>query len=233
MLAHAGQKVGLALVVQLAQNVVQQQNRVLTEQITDHCRLGQLHCQHAAALLALTAKHPGGLAVQQNFQILAVRPGQAEPGAQLGTAHGPHLFGQRRGGGGRGAHLVVQRQHLGTVGDVPIILRGDGSRRRQKLAAVLHNERAVLGQLLVVGVQQHIAVWRNIVAFQQGVLLGRQPHVPPQRHKVGPVDLAQCGIHKPPPSVRAALDQPQQVRLKDDGLKVPRQRCRAPNVCAV
>ena len=64
VLAHAGQKVGLALVVQLAQNVVQQQNRVLTEQITDHCRLGQLHCQHAAALLALTAKHPGGLAVQ-------------------------------------------------------------------------------------------------------------------------------------------------------------------------
>ena len=107
------------------------------------------------------------------------------------------------------------------MGDVLIILRGDGSRRRQKLAAVLHDERAVLGQLLVVGVQQHIAVWRNIVAFSRAFFWAVSRMYPPQRHKVGPVDLAQCGIHKPPPSVRAALDQPQQVRLKDDGLKVP------------
>ena len=40
---------------------------------------------------------------------------------------------------------------------------------------------------------------RLTVGSRQSQRPGRQPHVPPQRHKIGPVDLAQCGIHKPPP----------------------------------
>ena len=233
MLPHAGQKIGLALIVQFAQYIVQQKHRMLAEQLTDHGGLGQLEGQHAAALLPLTAKHPGGLAVQQDFQVLPVRSRQAEPGAQLCGAHGVHLCGQCLGGGGIGTHLVAHLQHLGAVGYIAVILRRDRGSLFQKLAAVLHDQRAVLRQLLLVGVQQYCAVWRNIVAFQQRILLGRQPHVAPQRHKVGPVYLTQRRIQKPAAPLGAALDQPQQIRLKHNGLKVPRQRGSTAHVRAV
>ena len=206
---------------------------MLAEQVPHYRGLGQLHSQHAAALLALAAVDPGGLTVQQYLQVLPVRACQTEPCPQLRRAHGVQLFQQRVGGGGRCTHLVMQFQRLGSVGDILIILRGNGRGRRQEFAAVIHDKRAVLGQLLIVGIQQHAAVWRDIVAFQQCIFLGRQPHIPPQRYQVRPVHLAQRRVQEPPPPIRPAFDQTQQVRLKHDGLKIPGQCRRAANVRAV
>ena len=171
MLPHTGQQIGLALVVQLAQHIVQQQHGMLAEQFTHHGRLGQLHRQHGAALLPLAAVDAGGRVVQQNFHILAVGTRQTKPRAQLGGAGVVQLLQQRVGGGGIGAHTVFQPQRFRPVGNFAVILCRHGGQRLQKLLAVFQDHGTVLGKLLVVGVQQNLAVRRYIVGFQQGVLL--------------------------------------------------------------
>ena len=158
---------------------------------------------------------------------------KAEPGAQLRGAHSVQLGRQCLRGGRVGAHQIAQFQRFRPVGDIPVILRRHRGGLGQKFAAVLHNQGTVFRQLFIVGVQQHPAVWRYIVAFQQRIFLGRQPHIPPQRHQIRPVHLAQRRIQKPPPPIRAALDKAQQIRLKHNGLKIPGQCRGTPNVRAV
>ena len=154
-------------------------------------------------------------------------PRQTEPGAQLGIFDRFQFFRQRVCSGVIGTQLVIQLQHFGIVGDLAVILGGNGGQLRNKFAAVLHDLPTVLGKLLIISIQQQRGIGRYFVAFQQRVFLRHKPCVAPQRHQIGPVHLAQRRIQKPPPAFRSAFDQTEQVRLKHNGLEVPGQGSRA------
>ena len=63
---HSGKQIGLAAVVQFAEHIVQQHDRVFARYLLGAGGFGQLQAQHSAALLALAA-------VQLDGRTVAVR----------------------------------------------------------------------------------------------------------------------------------------------------------------
>ena len=99
LLLDAGQQIGLAAVVQLAEHVVEKHHRMLPQNLSRHAGFGQFQAQNRAALLALAAVDSPGLAVDVDLDILPVGARQAEARPELGVSHLVEFFCQSGGAG--------------------------------------------------------------------------------------------------------------------------------------
>ncbi len=117
--------------VQFAHHVVNQQNRRRTLEAGQKFRLRHFQRNRQRALLAFAAELRGGFSIEQQLQIVAVRPDQRGaigpfPVAGLRQFHGEILFHAR---------LVFNAQFLRVVGNAPVRQPRQRGEFRRQLAA--------------------------------------------------------------------------------------------------
>lgn len=196
--------------IELVEQVVEQQDRLLAFLLRDYCVLGQFQGDQERLLLALRAVFAQGVAADSEHQIVAVNARRGELVGQILLPRGEENLTERTVVQFR---FVVQFDLLAVARKYAVILRRHGLQPLGELPPPGVNPLALFDELHVVNLQHRLVGH----VLEQPVALGQHGVVAHHGGQIAPVQLRDEGVEVAAPFVRGVADQGAVRRRYDHG----------------
>ena len=225
------EKIVLPAVVQLRENVVEQNHRLLAHALPEHGGFRQLEREHGAALLSLRGIGLGVLAVDEDLHIVAVRPRHGDAHVDVARPAARAFFAEPLTDGVQivlGLNVLCRQiadlELLSALGNAAVECRRLFGQHLHIIQPLAYQHGAVGDELPVPDVERvlQIGLARNVL--EQRVALGEHAVVFGENDRVLQLLAADGAVDEPPPFAGSALDQIEVLRRKRHGAEFFYQR---------